>query len=376
VGRRRAWWVAAYLVHLAVVALFVLDVLPQRLDDPDRPFVVYHGGDELGYFGQAEAIVTWDWVPNKFPLGYPILLAPLVAVLRPGTAADLIPWVAPWWSLLMYPLAQVLAYRVALLLSGSRRVAVASVVGWALLPLACYLPVWVMGEPVAAETWSVAVTWLPMLSEGPTTLLTLLVVWLLLTGVDSGGRGWAVGVGAVCGFLTMTRYTAVVALLVVLVALVARRRFQAAALAAVAAAVAFLPQAVYNAHFFGSPLRTGYEVLDEQPPGGLFNLVHLRDGVADLAVRAGPAVYLVAVAAVVVAVLGLTALARRSRLGAWVSGAWIGGYVLAYASYWYSWPSNWIRFGMPVYPAAVVVGVAGLGRMASLVGRVRGRRRA
>ena len=61
---------------------------------------------------------------------------------------------------------------------------------------------------VLAETTSVRQTWAQMLSDGPATLFTLLLLVVFFQQPEGEDRvWWAVKVGALAGFLMMIRYT-------------------------------------------------------------------------------------------------------------------------------------------------------------------------
>lgn len=354
---------AAYALHIVILALFVFEVIPQQYHAVGRPFWLHHGGDNVGYFNLARDLLEGTLQPNKYPLGFPILLVPFIAIFQPPDQQDLLEVVSAFWGIFMFPLGQLLLAWLARQLTGRRWLALCSVCLWTALPLLLYYGLRLVTTPAVAEVSAVHLMWAQMLSDGPATLFTLLVVVVFWAGRESGRARWALGLGALAGFLALIRLTSALTGGLVGLMLVWARRWQAALLVALSALVVFLPQMLYNGHFFGGPLTTGYQVLDEIPASGLFSPAYLTNAISAAWSRLGLLLPLLAAVGGGVVAIGLRFIWLRSRAGAILLLAWIVSYAGIYAVYYYSWTGGLTRFLMPVYPALAVVAAGVIGAL-------------
>ena len=96
---------ALYLLHLTILALYVFEIIPQRFHTPERPFQMYHGGDNKVYFNRARDVLTGTPQPSN-KLGFPLLLTPFLVIFRPQNQQDILQVVAAFWGIAMYPLGQ------------------------------------------------------------------------------------------------------------------------------------------------------------------------------------------------------------------------------------------------------------------------------
>jgi 4-amino-4-deoxy-L-arabinose transferase-like glycosyltransferase len=350
------------LLHLAVVSLYVAEVIPQQFNPPDHLFWFHNGGDNADYFRMAVNITHGQFEAIKYPIGFPLTLLPFIAIFQPRVQEDILQPVSAFWALVMFPVGQLLLYRLALLLTGRPSVGLWAVFLWTILPLPLHLALLVLTSPVIAETSSVHLIWAQMLSDGPATLLTILAFVLYCewrARARTGGRSfrWALALGVALGALVLVRYTGALSGAVVVLLLLAERRWRALLTVGAAAALVLLPQLVYNLAAFGDPFTTGYTALDVLPPYGLFSLRYLTDAAGALGPTLIPVVIGAALAGAAFA-LGTAALWRWQRLAAILTTLWIGGIVALYSLYYYSWNGGMFRFLMPMYPAAALVGAA------------------
>ncbi len=360
---------ALYLLHLAILCLYVFEIIPQRFHTLERPFQMYHGGDNKVYFNRARDVLTGTPQPSN-KLGFPLLLTPFLIIFRPQNQQDILQVVAAFWGIAMYPLGQWALAWLAERLTGSRSLALLSVFLWTMLPLVFYgifsaLSLIYAAESFAvlAETTSVRLTWAQMLSDGPATLFTLLLLVVFFRQPEGEDRvWWAIKMGTLAGFLMMIRYTGGLTGLLIGVILLAQRRWRMAAVVAVSAFVMFLPQMIYNGRFFGGRMTT-------LPPFELLSTLSLSEGLAKVWTRLGlwllPAILLL----IGVVGFGLVFLWRHDRIGALVVGLWIGSYAAVYGLHYASWNGELLRFLMPTYPAAAILAAAAVMEVFFLIQR-------
>ncbi len=361
-------------LHLLILGLFVFEVIPQQYKREGYSFWFHHGGDNYGYYDQAQALITGDFSPNKYPLGFPILMLPAMALLDNPAHDALVEPVALWWALVMFPIGQIILAQLTLkLCANDQQLTGGTLILWTVLPLLTYGALAAFWSPLLAELVAVHLPWAQMLSDGPATfftLLALLVFWMARER-DYPPR-WAALLGFLLGFLGLIRLTALVTAFSIGLVLMWERRWLALIITVVIALLAFSPQLIYNAAFFGSPLTSGYSVLDEQPAHGLFSPFYLTEVISVLWTRLGVLLPLSLLAGGGITAFGWWGLWQRQRTGAVLVGLWVLLYGLMYSMYHYSWIGGLPRFLMPVYPAlsllmitALMDGIRGMRRFGS-----------
>lgn len=118
---------------LAIIALVVLRLLFLYLAVNDMPFTgavadkevwwIHHGGDEVSYFQSAKALLNWEFVPKSQPLGFSIILAPIVFILDAEDVANIAKIVVILHSIIFYTLAVILVYWLVMEVLGKKKVA-------------------------------------------------------------------------------------------------------------------------------------------------------------------------------------------------------------------------------------------------------------
>jgi hypothetical protein len=356
----------AYLLHLAIVALYVFDVIPQHYHRGFGRFWFHNGGDEVGYFEIARALVSGHVVPQPFTLGFPILLAPFF-VLRPASFDSLVAPVAAWWTLMMFPLAQFLLARFTVRVSGRHIAAGLAVFLWTSLPLVVFAALRSVGNAVMAEVFSVHLTWAQMLSDGPATLLTLLTLYLFVRARRTAPvAGSYVLLGAVAGFSSMVRLTNSFAGVAIVAGLLVARNVRAAIVVTLSATVMFLPQLLYNKFAFGGFSRFGYLcgggptdgpciAVDTLAVGDQFGVSNVMLGVSHAWHRFGLPGFLVVAVGAALLLLGVRVIWQRDRIVALVLTCWLAMQAVFHATYYYTWTGNVVRYAMPVLPISIAL---------------------
>lgn len=362
---KHKWLWGALLCHYCILILFTAEIIPQTYKRNGYIFWFHQGGDNYGYYEQTQSILLGDFRPNKFPLGFPILTVPLMALLQPASHDELVEPVALLWSVILFPVGQWLLARFAQYFSHKRAVTALAVWLWTLFPLLTYIGLRVVWNGQVAEIAAVHMTWAQMLSDGPAALFTLLCALLLLRAHQRRYPPAHVFLlGLLCGFLMMIRLTGVLTLGATALVLLATRRPIIIALFLGGALIGFGPQLLYNWHFFGGPLTSGYSVLDELPPDGLLSLTYLATAINETSARIGWLLPIGFVVACALFAYGLRLLWDGHRMGTAFIGLWITSYIAFYSVYYYTWTGSLFRFLIPVLPALAVVGAALLHRLA------------
>ncbi|MCA9911779.1 MAG: hypothetical protein KC496_00455, partial [Anaerolineae bacterium] len=204
-----------------------------------------------------------------------------------------------------------------------------------------------------AEVIAIHMTWAQMLSDGPTAFFTLLAAWWYIRTRQGAYRARdVILLGVLLGFIGMLRFTGLLIAFVIGGLFLLEKQWTKLVLLVAVSLLAFAPQMLYNLHFFGSPLTTGYTALDRLPPDGLFSLTYLLDALAKIWERLG-------LLTVILAILGMGGMGAVLWRLRWVPGLLVGGWLLSYLAlyslYYYSWTGALMRFLIPALPAAVVL---------------------
>lgn len=267
--------VAAVLLIRPVMVLLALADVPRLWRHEGWSF--YAGGDEVEYFALAKSLAAVEPVASNRSLGYPVLLAPAVALAGAESADDIQPLIVVVQAACGGALAVWLVYLLGLKASGSRGIALTGAALFALFPYWLLLRMlWPPRYYTELSGWNISYQLgLQAYADVPSQIFQLASTLLVLRAVERGSRRAAAAAGAVAGFTALIRITNIpyVAGLVLLPAALgvaarragdadrARRRFEIAAIFGGAAGGVFVLQLVYNAAFFGGPLQWGYHEL-------------------------------------------------------------------------------------------------------------------
>lgn len=336
-------------LHFVILALFFFDVIRDPYHQPGT-LLFHHGGDDREYFKIATLLLQGNVPETQYTLGYPLLLVPWIVVLRPSVITELTGPMVVFHAGILFPLTQIILYHLTFRLTRQRLIAWLAALFWALMPAALYAGVATIHSPDLAAIWAVHLPWLQMLSDPPSAFLTVLSFWMLFRCLDSARPSqqifWAELVGMVAGIAVLTRMNSLLTVGATILILVLARRWLNAIIVGTIMLLIFSPQVLYNLHFFGSPLTTGYQALTT-PPQGLFNLSYplniLTSKYSVLAIAG-------VIGLVLFLALGLRMLWQTNRFGAIAVGAWVVGYLIFFSLYYYSWDGGMTRFLIPAWP--------------------------
>jgi hypothetical protein len=337
----------AVALHLIIVALFFTDAIRDEYHIPGT-FNFHNGGDQSEYFEFARSILRGEPARTRFTLGYPLLLAPWLVAFPTANALTMTGYVAAFNALILFPVSQVVLAWLGVLWLRSRTRALIAVLIWTLLPLALYLFMAVIGRAGLGAIWAVHLPWLQMLSEPPTTFLTLISFVLLVLVINEPRLLTTIALGFVCGVLILIRMNAALSVLAIGAVLLLRGRWRELLIVGALIGATFTPQLIYNAVNFGNPFSTGYAVIDTAPPYGLFSTAYLLEALTG---RVGGILALGIFAGVVLFPAGILRIWRINQDAAISIGIWIVAYLGFFSLYFHTWDGGITRFLIPMYPA-------------------------
>lgn len=347
----------AIVIHWVMMGLLAAEIIPQQTNRDGSFFYFHQGGDNRYYYRQANAISRGELLESKYPLGYSFLIVPVLALadeLDHDTTAALM---AFFWSIVMFPLGFLVFGWIAKRMTQHNWATHLSVLLYALLPAITWVVLLVIWNAYMAEILAVRMTWAQLLSDGPTAFFTLLAVAVFIqTRHADYTWPWIFLLGSILGFLVLIRLSGVLIAVVIAVLFLVERRYVRLVGLTFIALIVFAPQLLYNQHFFGNPLTSGYTVLDDLPPLGLFHIQYLLDALGAIWARLGMLMLIGIVG--VVAILGsaMRFLWQQDRIWALLVAGWLVSYLAFYSIYYYSWQGAFLRFLIPALPVVALCG--------------------
>lgn len=259
------------LARLAVITLFMLNVLPLERRDEVYRWYLQHGGDQEALLALARSILAGAPISTSVSIGQALMMAPWVALFRPAHYMQIVAPLVLVNGYLFGGLSVLLVGDLARTTTRDHRATLLAAGLWALMPLLAYFAFFWHFDPALLRSVTVPkVGWLNGLSDGPATFFLLLGTVLLARLLDKVEPGFwhVVGIGAALGAAVLFRLTAapMAAFLLLLVWVFGGWRAFLTALGALL--VVYLPQAWYNHAVFGFPFTTGYLSIDDMKDFG------------------------------------------------------------------------------------------------------------
>jgi hypothetical protein len=340
------------LLHWLILALFAFNILPLETRHPDSLFWFHQGGDNYGYYDQAHSLLTGHIEANQYPLGFPILMIPAFWLIPNALHDDLVVPLSFFWSVIAFPLGQLLLVRLVQEITKKSSIAFAASAVWALLPLVYYFVLGFLWNQRMGEIIATHSTWAQMLSDGPAAFFTLLAAVLFLASRERNYDTLSVmALGSILGFLGMIRFSGLLIAVVIAGLFLLERRWAKTVLLTLVALFCFSPQMLYNRHFFGGLFETGYTSLSFVPEEGLFSATFALDALGLIWKHLGLLTPFLLLGFVLLFLFAIWRLFLLHRIGALLIAGWVLSYLVFYSLYYYSWRGALMRFMIPVEPA-------------------------
>jgi len=336
------------LIALIAARTFLVFLLI-ALDFPPTPdhngWFFHHGGDEYLYFTLAKSLVDLRPVQSMYPLGFPMILAPLIYLFKATVPNDILIPSVVINALIMFNLSIILVALIAEKLTRNKLISLLSATLWTFFP---YLSLLMINRYEFIHLMCVQ-----ELSDPPSMFFSVLATYIFLLSRERNGRLLAVLAGAMIGFASLIRISNLLLVAVFIFMLIYEKRFKNLAYVAVTAFLVFSPQLIYNSLFFGSPLAFGYQYYLEPgliETGGhlVFSLAYFPSFFARTIIQT-PLVFLSALLGSIL----LYTYAKR-KIETIMLLCWQLSYQVFYSFYWYSEWTMW-RFIMPAIPALCVL---------------------
>jgi hypothetical protein len=345
------------LLRVGMVAGFLLDMPPI-----EHRGWQFHcgGGDQILYFNMAKSFAAFNPVHEKYPIGFPLLLTPLVVMCRAQVWQDLIKPVMVFHTMLALISIYLVGY-IARMVTRKTAASIFCALVWTIAPYLIYCFAGFFNTPWLRNTYVSYMMWFAMLSEPATTFFLLLNIYIYFKSLEKENLGWLAGIAA--GITISIRITSAIYVLIFTGGYLLRRRYWDALLFIAVIIIMLIPQFAYNLHFNQGLFTFGYTTIDATTQGRevLFSFTFTR-AFFDYLVYKHPLVFypLLSFTVIAFATIFYTFRAMRFQWGILTGLTLI--HILFYSTWW-AFISDFIRYVLPVIPVLIIISggcIAGL----------------
>ena len=370
-----------YLPHLEQYKISNLPPTAGQFKYGDH-FLAIQEGDDLNYYAMASRIYNLDFKESfSRGLAFPLMIVLFIFIFGNSFAGIFLPVVIFNGIFLFCGAIALIVWAAFFIFSvqntgnskipGGKKIFPAVLSGFLFLifPFIFYV-LRNYGPQFKTGAWNdinfLNMNWLSVMTDPPAAFFTLLILFLLLIAEKRKSRPLFYSlIGFLVGFSMMIRITNIViavAAILVIFLFETEKRYKKIFFYCLSSLIAFMPQFVYNAVFFGSPLSFGYaqEYLTAWVTRkgsimwnpGYFS--HLIGRAVDYSVLVIPALTIV----LSLLLLGIFYIARTSKRHAFMMALWFFFPVLIYM--FFAAGQTAIRYYMPAVPALIILSVAAL----------------
>ncbi|HNP75075.1 MAG TPA: polysaccharide deacetylase family protein [bacterium] len=228
-----------------------------------------YGGDELVYFKTAKNFFRGILLPDAQPIGFPLFLAPFIALLKPDRIIDIFPLISFVNGVIIYSLSVVLVYFLSKEIFISKVKSYLAALLFTIYPYGFYflfkwfVPGGDIINPFVTSRFMQLMFW-PVASDPLATLLLLatLLVVLKLAKQKITSDNWAILLGFLASAAFVTRIQNILILPLYFFILIVLKKIRPAIYFVMSALPLLFMQLYVNFASRGSIFKTSYEVYD------------------------------------------------------------------------------------------------------------------
>jgi hypothetical protein len=342
------------LVRVLMVVGFIMDVPPV-----EHTGWQFHcgGGDQILYFNMAKSFAALSPIKEKYPVGFPVLLTPLVLFFKPSIWQDLVMPVVVFHTILALISIYLVGY-ITKALTKRTYLSIISALVWTITPYAIYALAAFFNTQWIRNTYVSYYMWFSMLSEPATTFFLLLSIYYYFLSLKKKHLTWLVGITA--GMTIAIRTPSLFYAAVLAIGYTTSRRYRELVIFSACVLLMVTPQLIYNSFFYNGPLTFGYTHALGQPATH-YSFAYTKTFVMYL-IHQHPRTFcfLLIVALTVPALIFYMYKREVHNWAVLISIVFI--HVVFYSTWW-GFVSDFIRFLMPVVPIAIIVAVGFIGAL-------------
>ena len=351
---------ALVVLRILMVAGFVADIPPVQ-----HTGWQFHcgGGDQILYFNMAQSFAALSPIKEKYPVGFPLLLTPLVLFFKPAVWQDLVMPVVMFHTMLALISIYLVGY-ITKALTKSTSLSILSALLWTLLPYLIYFLAGFFNAAWLRNTYVSYAMWFAMLSDPSTAFFLLLNVYVYFLSLKKD-RGASLA-GIIAGITASIRVTSFMYAAVFAFGYLLNRRYRSALIFIMAIAITLIPQFVYNVYFNDGLFTYGYTQEVERREL-FFSVQYAADFMVYLFSKHQVIFWMCLVFAMVVPIGVRYAFHAERRQWA-ILLALVYVHVVVYSAWW-AFTSDFIRYVLPVVPLGIISAVGLIGALQIYTGR-------
>ncbi len=306
------------------------------------------GGDQILYFNMAKSFAAFSPIKEKYPIGFPLLLTPIVLLFKPAVWQDLVLPVVMFQTLLALISIYLVGY-ITKALTNSTFISILSALMWTLFPYLIYFFAGFFNAAWLRNTYVSYAMWFAMLSEPATAFFLLLNVYVYVLSLKK--NQWALPSGIIAGITASIRVTSFMYAAVFALGYLLNRRYRSAVVFIMAIVITLIPQFVYNFYFNEGLFVYGYTQEVERKEI-LFSVQYAWDFMVYLLSTHQVVFGICLVSALILPISVLYAFQAQRRQWA-IMLTLVYVHVIVYSAWW-AFISDFIRYVLPIVPLAII----------------------
>ena len=351
---------ALAVLRILMVAGFIMDV--PSLQHTGWQFHC-GGGDQILYFNMAKSFAALSPIKEKYPVGFPLLLLPLVLFFKPSVWQDLVMPVVMFHTMLALISIYLVGY-ITKALTKSTSLSILSALVWTITPYAIYALAAFFNTQWMRNTYVSYAMWFAMLSEPSTAFFLILNVYVYILSRKKDQGAWLSGI--IAGITASIRVTSFMYAAVFALGYLLNRRYRSALVFIIAIAITLIPQFVYNVYFNEGLFTYGYTQEVERAEI-LFSVQYAGDFMVYLLRKHQVIFWMCLVSAIILPVCVRYAFRAERRQWAIVL-ALLYVHVVVYSTWW-AFTSDFIRYVLPIVPLGIISVAGAIGALQIYVSR-------
>lgn len=334
-------------------------------------FSAIHEGDDINYYQVSEMVYDFNFQKLERTLGFPLMIVPFIFIFGKSFSDIFFPLVL-FNGFILFSIGMILIIWSSFLIFKKIAPAIFSGFLFLIFPFIFYV-LRNYGPQFKTGAWNdinfFNMSWLAAMADQPAAFFALLILFLMLIAERKKvGLFFYSLVGFLAGYSAMIRISNIVIVLTAVLIIFLYeldKKYKKLFFYGLFAILGFLPQFVYNALFFGSPVSFGYQKqyyvpgwaapgITKEPMWSFGNFFHLLSRAANYSWLAIPAFLII----FILILLGVLYIGKISKRSALILGLWFILPALFYM--FFATGTTAMRYYMPTVPAFVILFVAAL----------------
>jgi hypothetical protein len=366
-------WAIFFLVVVRIICLYLtLHNIPYVGAIRDTWFGEA-GGDQMEYFNAAKSLLSWNFIPNSYPLGYSLLLLPFILIFKPASILDIARLVVILQGVIFYSLATIFVYLLAR--QFLRKLLSLSIASFFLIyPYLFYLffhyfsPATELMRNFTITRFNQLMFFLP-LSDPLSTILVLGSFLLILKIYNKDDKRSSIFLGFITSWAIITRLQNAILGPIYVVVFLVKRQYKNAVYFILSSIPLGLLQMYANYRINGSPFKTVYSNLSGAAGPEISFKYPLK--IIEYSLHYSPLFLVLLLITAFLVIIGAVRIIRLNREKGWLLAVYFFSF-LAFISFFSMTFLN-PRYFLPIIPAIFIFIFAGFDGVYDLLVNIKNR---